>query len=76
MVADGMSADEIVSELPDLAVMTSGRRCASRPRLSGNGNSRCITRHEVPGRQQPVANGGDGSALSRARCRAREGTTA
>jgi Protein of unknown function (DUF433) len=54
MLADGMSPEEIVAELPDLTQTTFRSPCGTRPRRCASGSYRCGTRREIPRRRKPV----------------------
>ena len=47
MVADGMTTDEILTELPDLAADDVAEACITPPRRCANVNCPCATRHDV-----------------------------
>jgi uncharacterized protein (DUF433 family) len=54
MVADGMTTDEIVIELPDLEPEDVAEALLTRLKPSGSASSSSASRREVPGRPEPL----------------------
>jgi len=70
MVADGMTAEEICRDLPDLALEDVAEACAMRLSPSESGSFRFVPLNEAVARQQPVTSAGGVADRGGLGCRA------